>query len=259
MSDGKITWSKKNSIAVLKMLRPAKRNALDLPMLNDLLTACDEIEADESVRALVLTGVEGSFSAGGDIGAWSNMSPQEFGYAWVRFGHRAFERLATIRIPVIAAMNGHGLGGGLEIAGAADIRIAEKQIKIGMPETSLGMVPGWSGTQRLVARFGAQIIRRMVLGGEVFEAEEASKHGLVDLVVEQGQSLDKAISYAARIAARGPAAIEISKLMIAIGSGEDKGSAVDTLGSILAAKTDDLKEGVLAFSEKRAAKFKGKW
>ncbi len=120
------------------------------------------------------------------------MAANEFGHAWVRFGHRVFERLATLRMPVIAALNGHALGGGLELAAAADIRIAESQIRIGLPETSLGMVPGWSGTQRLTKRFGAQIVRRMVLGGEMFSAEEARGYGLVDAVVETGTVLTAA-------------------------------------------------------------------
>ncbi|MEZ0002333.1 enoyl-CoA hydratase/carnithine racemase [Sinorhizobium fredii] len=174
-------------------------------------------------------------------------------------GHRVFERLATLRMPVIAALNGHALGGGLELAAAADIRIAERQVKVGLPETSLGMVPGWSGTQRLVSRFGAQIVRRMVLGGEMFSAEEAKAEGLVDAVVETGTVMTAARAYAARVASRGPAALEISKLMIASASREDKGAAVEALGSILVAKTGDLKEGVAAFSEKREARFKGEW
>lgn len=187
------------------------------------------------------------------------MDPAAFGHGWVRFGHRVFERLATLRMPVIAALNGHALGGGLELAAAADIRIAEAQVKIGMPETSLGMVPGWSGTQRLVARFGAQVVRRMVLGGEMFSAEQAKAEGLVDLVVETGLVMQAARDYAARIAARGPAALETAKLMIAAANGEDNGAAVEALGSILVAKTGDVKEGVAAFGEKREARFKGEW
>ncbi len=128
-----------------------------------------------------------------------------------------------------------------------------------MPETSLGMVPGWSGTQRLVRRFGPQIVRRMVLGGEMFSAGEALAHGLVDAVVETGTALAAARDYAGRVAERGPAALEISKLMISVANGEDDGSAVEALGSILAAKTGDLKEGVAAFAEKRPASFKGEW
>jgi enoyl-CoA hydratase/carnithine racemase len=162
-------------------------------------------------------------------------------------------------MPLIAALNGHALGGGLELAGIADIRIAEGHVRIGLPETGLGMVPGWSGTQRLVRRFGAQTVRRMALGGEIFTAEEALVLGLVDAVAPTGKGLEAARDYAQRIAARGPAAIEIVKLMIAVANGEDNGTAVEALGSILAAKTADLKEGVSAFSEKRPAQFKGEW
>jgi len=259
MSDARIKIEIDNAIAVLTVARPEKLNAFDIDMLKALSAACDTVEADASVRVVILTGEGKAFSAGGDIKAWGAMSPNEFGHQWVRFGHRVFERLATLRMPVIAAMNGHALGGGLELAAAADIRIAEAQIKIGLPETGLGMVPGWSGTQRLVKRFGAQVVRRMVLGGEMFTAEEARALGLVDAVAESGTVLAAAKDYAGRIARRGPAALEICKLMIASANGEDNGTAVEALGSMLAAKTGDMKEGVAAFAGKRPAEFKGEW
>ena len=246
-------------VAVMTVSRPEKVNAFDLDMLKALDAACDTVETTSSVRVAIITGEGKAFSAGGDIKAWGGMRPEEFGHQWVRFGHRIFERLATLRVPLIAALNGHALGGGLELAACADIRIAENQIRIGLPETGLGMVPGWSGTQRLVKRFGAQIVRRMVLGGEMFTAEEGRANGLVDGVVATGSALAEAKAYAARIATRGPAALEISKLMIAVANGEDNGASVEALGSILAAKTGDLKEGVAAFSEKRQATFKGEW
>ncbi|TCU09285.1 enoyl-CoA hydratase/isomerase family protein [Rhizobium sullae] len=256
---GEVKVSIEGQIAVMTVSRPEKLNAFDIDMLKALAAACDEVEANATVRVAILTGEGKAFSAGGDIKAWGVMEANEFGQAWVRFGHRVFERLATLRMPVIAALNGHALGGGLELAGAADIRIAEKQIRIGLPETGLGMIPGWSGTQRLVKRFGAQVVRRMVLGGEVFSAEEARANGIVDAVVDTGTSLTAAKDHAARIAQRGPAALEISKLLIASANGEDNGAAVEALGSILAAKTGDLKEGVAAFAEKRPAQFKGEW
>ncbi len=259
MTDPRIEVSFEGAIAIITIVRPDKLNAFDIEMLKALGSACDDIEANGDVRVAILTGTGKAFCAGGDIKVWGAMTPQEFGHAWVRFGHRVFERLATLRMPVIAALNGHALGGGMELAAAADIRIAESDIKIGLPETSLGIVPGWSGTQRLVMRFGAQVVRRMVLGGEMFPAADALTLGLVDQVVENGEALSAAKKLATKIALRGPAALEISKLMIAISSGEDRGAAVEALGSILAAKTGDMKEGVAAFAEKRQPTFKGEW
>ena len=122
------------------------------------------------------------FRAGGDIAAWSGWSPEAFGTHWVRDGHAAFDALARLRQPLIAVLNGHALGGGLELAACADLRIAEAHVKLGQPETGLGIIPGWSGTQRAVRRFGAQTVRRMALFGEVFSAEQALALGLVDQV-----------------------------------------------------------------------------
>ncbi|MBM7324826.1 enoyl-CoA hydratase/isomerase family protein [Agrobacterium sp. S2] len=259
MASGTVQVEVEGHVAVMTVSRPEKLNALDLDMLKALAAAADEVEANTQVRVAILTGEGKGFSAGGDIKAWGGMRPDEFGHAWVRHGHRIFERLATMRMPLVAALNGHALGGGLELAGVADIRIAEGQIRIGLPETGLGMVPGWSGTQRLVKRFGAQVVRRMALGGEIFTAHEAAALGVVDAVTSTGNAVAAAREYAERIAMRGPAAIEVVKLMIASANDEDNGTAVEALGSILVAKTGDLREGVASFTEKRPAQFKGEW
>lgn len=252
-----LTWD--GPVALITICRPDKLNALDLDMLAALDEACAEIDGNPAARAAVITGEGKAFSTGGDIKAWAALSPHEFGFDWVRVGHRVFGRLAELRVPLIAALAGHALGGGLELAATADMRIAEPQARLGMPETGLGMVPGWSGTQRLVRRFGAQAVRRMVLGGEVFSGDEALMLGLVDAVVETGQAREAALAYARRIAERGPAAVQTAKLMIAAASGEAPEMAIDTIASILAARTGDLREGVAAFGAKRPPAFKGEW
>jgi enoyl-CoA hydratase len=259
MPDPRVALTWEGPVALITIYRPDKLNALDLDMLAALDDACAEIEGNHAARAAVITGEGKAFSTGGDIKAWAAMLPHEFGFDWVRVGHRVFNHLAELRVPLIAALSGHALGGGLELAATADIRIAEPQSRLGMPETSLGMVPGWSGTQRLVHRFGAQVVRRMVLGGEIFSGEEALNLGLVDELVETGHALEAAMAYAARVAERGPSAVQTSKLMIAAATGEASGMAVDTIASILAAKTGDLREGVDAFGNKRPPAFTGEW
>ena len=154
-------------IARLRLNRPEKLNALDAGMIADLAARCREIEQSPA-RVAILSGEGKAFSAGGDIEAWSGETPEAFGRHWVREGHLAFDALARLRQPVIAVLDGHALGGGLELAACADLRIAEAQIRIGQPEAGLGIIPGWSGTQRAVRRFGAQIVRRMAVMGETF-------------------------------------------------------------------------------------------
>jgi enoyl-CoA hydratase/carnithine racemase len=177
---------------------------------------------------------------------------------WTRLGHRAFEALARLRVPLIAALTGHALGGGLELAAVADIRVAEAGIKLGLPETGLGMAPGWSGTQRLVRRFGASAVRRMALGGKLFSAEEALALAMVDEVAAPGEGLARAEAIAADIAKRGPVAVQIVKAMINAAEGEDRDAPIEGLAGALTALTEDLAEGVAAFRAKRPATFSGR-
>lgn len=242
-------------IARLTIDRPEKLNALDADMVDELAQRCREIEHRSDVRVVILTGSGKAFCAGGDIDAWSSSGPTQFGMHWVRDGHAAFDALARLRQPVIAALNGHVLGGGLELAACADFRIAEAHIKLGQPETGLGIIPGWSGTQRTVRRFGSQIVRRMALGGEVFSAEEALGFGVVDQVVPTGASKDAASDYARKILQRGPRATELTKMMLNSAEGEEHERIIEALAGSLAAGTEELQEGLSAFREKRKPDF----
>lgn len=243
-------------VAIITVARPEKLNALDHDMVQALERAAHLVDADKAVRAAIITG-EGdkSFCAGGDIEAWSAWAPQDFGLAWVRHGHRAFDALARLRQPLIAALNGHTLGGGLELAATADFRIAEDHVKLGSPETGLGIIPGWSGTQRSLRRFGSQTVRRMALLGDIFTAQQGLALGLVDAVVPRGTSLAAAKDMAGKLAARGPAATQVAKMLIAAAEGEETERVLEALAGIAAAGSADLREGIAAFRQKRKPLF----
>jgi enoyl-CoA hydratase len=245
-------------LARITLRRPDKLNALDRAMVVALAEAAETIEAASAVRVAILSGEGRAFCAGGDIAAWGGLPPLEMWRDWTRVGHRAFEALARLRVPLIAALTGHAFGGGLELAAAADIRIAESGFKFGLPETGLGMVPGWSGTQRLTRRFGAQVVRRMALTGKMFTAEEAFALGFVDEVVAAGEGLVRAEAMATEVAARGPIAVQIVKSMINSAEGEDSDAPIEAIAGALTAMTQDLSEGVAAFRAKRPAEFTGR-
>ena len=258
LSDSRIRLDIDGFVALITLNRPEKLNALDGPMVAALGEAADHVERATTVRAALLTGDgEKAFSAGGDIAAWADEPPAAFHRRWIRDGHRAFDALARLRVPLIAVLNGHALGGGLELAATADFRIAERHVRVGLPEPTLGMVPGWSGTQRLVRRFGSQAVRRMALAAETFTAEEALALGIVDVVVETGAGMREARARAERIAAAGPIAIETAKLLINAAEGEEAAAAMEAMAGGLVARTRDLREGVEAFRHKRSAAFQG--
>lgn len=255
MSDPRLDLVIADGVARLTIRRADKLNALDAEMVDALLPICRQVERSDA-RVLILTG-EGSkaFCAGGDIAAWSGWDAAAFGRHWVRDGHTAFDALAHLSVPVIAVLNGHALGGGLELAACADLRIAEAHVKLGQPESGLGIIPGWSGTQRAVRRFGAQLVRRMAIFGEVFSADEALALGLVDQVVASGSGMAAAETVAARLKARSPRATEITKMLVNAADGEDRDRVLEALAGAVAAGSSDLKEGLSAFREKRKPRF----
>ncbi len=244
-------------VGLLRIDRPEKLNALDAAMVDRLGDLCRDIERRDDIDVLLLTGRDKAFCAGGDIAAWSEESPEAFGRHWVRDGHDAFDRLARLRQPVIAVLNGHALGGGLELAACADYRIAETHVRIGQPEAGLGIIPGWSGTQRAARRFGAQWVRRMALFGEVLTAEQALAAGIVDKVAETGKGLLEGRALAERVLSRGRLATELTKMLVNAAEGEEVGRVLEALAGRIAAGGDELQEGIAAFREKRSPDFGG--
>ena len=257
IGDKRIHLDIEYGVALVTIARPEKLNALDYEMVLALELAAHLIDGMQEVHASIITGQgEKSFCAGGDIEAWSKWSPENFGSAWVRHGHRAFDALARLRVPLIAALNGHALGGGLELAASADFRIAESHVKLGSPETGLGIIPGWSGTQRTVRRFGSQTVRRMALLGETFTAEQALALGIVDKVVAKGESLAAARQMASQLAARGLLATTVTKMLINAAEGEEVERPLEALAGLAVAGGPELQQGLQAFKEKRKPAFK---
>ncbi|MDX8490665.1 enoyl-CoA hydratase/isomerase family protein [Mesorhizobium sp. VK22B] len=255
MAEHLVTFETDGAVGIVTLRRPEKFNPLDIPMLRALEAALDEAEQAEGLRVVLLRGEGKGFCAGGDVEAWAQLSAADFQVQWVRYGHRVFDRLARLRQPTIAVLSGHALGGGLELAAACDFRVAESQVKLGFPETSIGVVPGWSGTQRAVRRFGAQVVRRMAIGGEIFLAADALQLGVVDRLVETGKAFEEARAWGEKIAERGPLATEAAKLMIGIAEGEEEAAATEALASGFIALTGDLKAGVGAFKAKQKPAF----
>jgi len=254
-ADPRVRLETDGPVARLTLARPEKLNALDAGMIAALGAACARIEATPA-RVVILRGEGGrAFSAGGDIAAWSAATPEAFGRHWVRDGHAALDALARLRQPVIAVLEGHALGGGLELAACADYRIAEAHVRVGQPEAGLGIIPGWSGTQRAVRRFGSQAVRRMALFGEVFGAEEAARLGIVDAVAPTGGGPAAAEALAARLLQRSARATELTKMLINAAEGEERERVLEALAGTVAAASDELAEGLRAYREERTPDF----
>ena len=245
-------------LARITLNRPEKLNAIDPEMLALLEDSCAQLEREQDVRVVLLTGAgERAFSVGADINAWSSLDPLQMWRWWVRDGHRVFARIARLRQPVIAVLNGYTFGGGLELALAADLRVAAEGIELAQPEVKLGTVPGWGGTQRLPALIGASRAKRMILTGGRVDAATAERWGLVDEVAPREQLVTRAQELAYEIVANAPVAVQIAKSLIDGAGGGATGATLEALADALAATTADGREGVAAFRERRTPHFTG--
>ena len=244
------------AIAEIRLDNPAKLNALTPDMLAQIAAHCDVIEHQADVVAVLLTATGSrAFCTGADINAWADLAPADFARHWVRTGHRVFDRLARLSKPTIAVLEGHAYGGGLELAAACDIRVMSPKARIALPETGVGIVPGWSGTQRLVRLLPEAVLKEMALFGRSLTADRAYDLGFVAEVAEDPCAA--AVEIAERLKATSPRATEVAKYMIHAALGEDVGAMIEALGAGMAAATADKAEGVAAFRAKRKPEFPG--
>jgi enoyl-CoA hydratase len=239
-------------IAVVTISRPAAMNALNTAFFQELNHFLDDLEPREDVKVLVITGEGKAFVAGADIAEMVHKNQAE-GHAFSEFGQRTFDRLEKIKIPVIAAVNGYALGGGLELAMACDFRIASKAAKFGQPEMNLGLIPGYAATQRLSRLTGLGNALYLILTADTISAEDALRIGLVQKLTEPETLLEETMKTATRIASNGSQSIPVAKMVIREGMslGFSEASALESVEFGKLFDQDATKEGMRAFLEKR--------
>jgi enoyl-CoA hydratase/carnithine racemase len=243
-------------VAEIRLDNPAKLNAFTVQMLDQFAAHLDLVERRSEIACLLVTAVPArAFCAGADINAWGDLTPADFSRAWVRGGHRIFDRLARLARPTIAVIGAHAFGGGLELAAACDIRVMAREATIALPEAGVGIVPGWSGTQRLARLIPEGVLKEMALFGRRIGAERCLALGFAAEVADDPLAVAQAM--AARVADLSPRAVETAKTMIHAAVAEDRGAMIEALGSAAIAASADRAEGVAAFRAKRPPSFTG--
>jgi enoyl-CoA hydratase len=250
---------KKGNIAVVMINRPKVLNALNADTIKEIEEYFTETRDDAAVRAVVITGSgDKSFVAGADINELLK-ADREAGLDISERGHAAFDAVESLPKPVIAAVNGYALGGGCELAMACDFRIASEKARFGQPEVTLGLIPGYGGTQRLSRLVGKGMAKRLILAGEVIDATEALRIGLVEKVVPHEELLKEAEGLAVKLAGLAPVALKLAKQAVDSGFDMPLGEAMrlekELFGDTCA--TLDKNEGTGAFLEKRKPIFRG--
>ena len=249
-----------DKIARITINRANVLNALNRKTLDELGDCLKKARADDDIRVLILTGAgEKAFVAGADINELSQQTPVN-GREFTLYGQEIFHRLETLGKPVIAAINGFALGGGCELALACTLRVAARNAKLGQPETKLGIIPGYGGTQRLARLCGKGVAHELILTGEMISAEEALRVGLVNRVVEPGELLATAEAIAKKIIANAPLAVKYAMEAVERGMEmpQEEGLYLEATLFGLCCATQDMREGTRAFLEKRPPKFEGR-
>jgi enoyl-CoA hydratase len=252
-----IRVDREGAVAIVTVDRQDALNALDVATLTELRDCLQEVAADEDVRAVILTGAgEKAFVAGADIKYMSGLDVEQ-AKAWGALGHEAGRLLETMPKPSIAAINGFALGGGCELALACDIRYAASGAKLGQPEVNLGIIPGWGGTQRLARVCGLGVAKELIFTGRLVGADEALRIRLVNAVHDP--VLDKARETAELLASKSPVALRLMKELANRALGGDHAANLEAEGETFGElfSSDDAKEGLSAFVEKREPVFRG--
>ena len=246
-----VELEKKGAVGVITMNRPEALNALNDQVLRDLDSVLDQVEHDEEILVVVLTGSGRSFVAGADIGQMSNFTAVE-AKAFGVYGNQVFLKLENLTKPTIAAVNGFALGGGCELCMACDIRLASEKAKFGQPEVGLGITPGFGGTQRLARIVGTANAMELILTAKTIRAEDALALGLVTHVYPAEELMDKALELANAIAANAQIAVRQSKAAIRRGLQTDMatGAAFESEAFALCFATEDQKDAMRAFVNK---------
>jgi enoyl-CoA hydratase len=246
-------------VAVLTVNRPDKLNALNQQVRDEMLALLEAIETDDSVGVVVITGAgEKSFIAGADIGEFEGRSP--FDQREAMRSPRVFDLMAGFPKPVVAMINGFCLGGGCELAASCDLRVASDRARFGQPEIKLGLIPGGGGTQRLPRLIGTGQTMRLVLSGEMIDAAEAARIGLVEMVVPHDELRERTLELASAIAARSPLTLRVAKEAVRASESLslDDGIRYERDLFCLCFSSEDKAEGVDAFLNKRQPEWKGR-
>lgn len=250
---------KEGNICILTINRPKALNALNSRVLEELSDAVDQIEKDKDIYVVIITGEGKAFVAGADILEMKDMT-SEAARKFAKQGLEVFRKIELMEKPVIAAVNGFALGGGCELAMCCDIRVASEKAKLGQPEVGLGITPGFAGTQRLSRLVGIAKAKELIFTGDMIDAKEAEKIGLVNKVVTHEELMSTAIELAKKIASKGQIAVRYSKIAINRGIETDIETGMEIERNLfsLCFATDDQKEGMTAFIEKRKPEFKNR-
>lgn len=261
MSYETIVLERDGATALITLNRPKQLNALNQTVIGELSAALDELAADESVRALILTGSgDRAFAAGADISELAEMDSATQGRLMAKRSHLLGRKMADLPKPIIAAVNGFALGGGLELALACDFRLASETAQVGLPEVTLGIIPGWGGTQRLPRLVGPGMAKLLMMTGERIDAAEALRIGIVERVYPQAELLDAAKQLAQKLAGLPPLSIAAVKHAVNHGLNMSLDDANMFEAGLFAelTVTQDSKEGTRAFLEKRKPEWQGR-